>query len=411
MNLNNRYRGELTEEGIQSMRVALCDGIHTDVEKALAKEGVRIVDPTEARVMMIRSKTELKTSEVFQQHPHLMIVIRAGVGFDNINIQEAREAGVATVTTPGASSEAVARRAKLFIEKWAAREHIASRVLREGRWPKGQKDMEPIALQEKVLGIVGYGRIGQALESQLIGQFHKVLRADVQRVPRTIPLQDLLAEADVISIHVSGDAEILTPELLALVKPGALIVNTARGGVVNVEGLFQAMERGVEYAADVFPDEGKNMFTKNPRLLDCLSHPKLVAATPHTAASDKETQRQLGLEGADLVLQFMNTGTLNPQDLPGHSLGKLVIPEPSNQVIRTVLTHTASDAASLNAMLQQASIDPAALHSATRDSLTVTAFDQEPDAQRAYRVLHTIQSQVRVLRHRLFVHDGVLKYF
>ncbi|MDD5751812.1 MAG: NAD(P)-dependent oxidoreductase [Candidatus Peribacteraceae bacterium] len=337
-----RYRGDLTPTGdIAPFRVAAPEGLHPDAKRKLTDAGLEFLDePARAQALIIRSKTNLLLPQAFTQFPDLMYVARAGVGVDNISMPHASEAGVATVNTPGASTHAVAQRVTAFILAWAARIREGTEALRDGRWPKGELNVEPLDTTEKTLGIVGLGRIGRATQRLAGPFFGKVIYYDRDTIGDTspTPLKQLMEEADVVSVNISGKDQVLTREMLAHLKPGSLVVNTARGTVIDLDTLLERMHEGVSAALDVFPNEGKpDMFRtgtpENPEetvTAKIARHPRFLG-TPHTAASDEVTQKKLGLEAAERIIEFAHKGTVNAGNSAGHTLPAITLEKPPSE--------------------------------------------------------------------------------
>ncbi len=336
------YQGDIGADGnLYPFKVAVRDGVNAEAVQLLQQTPhIDIVEQDDrlAQGLLIRSKTKFQTPEEFRQFPLMMYVARVGVGVDNIDMQRASEEGVATVNTPGASTGAVAQRVVALIHAWASRIVQGTQALRNHEWPKGRKDLEPIDLSEKTLGIIGYGRIGQEVHRRIDGLMGKVLYTDVRDdVDGRVDLDDLLQQSDIVSVHVAGNGEILTEEKLGMVKPGTLIVNTARGGVIDHAALLRRMDEGVHAALDVFPQENAKMFD-DPAVDGVVGHPNFIG-TPHTAASDPVTQAKLAKEAATRMREFAREGTINPLDIPGHTLPRVSLSEKVTPGIRGVFLH------------------------------------------------------------------------
>ncbi|MBP7113835.1 MAG: hypothetical protein KBA40_00090 [Candidatus Peribacteraceae bacterium] len=407
------YAGDIGDnEEVHPFRVAVRDGVSEEVASKIA--GTPSMELTEnpalAQATLIRSATKFTQADVFKQWPELMYVARVGVGVDNIDMNIASEAGIATINTPGASTEAVATRALTFMLAWSARVKQGTEALKEKKWPKGGKETEPQDLSEATLGVIGYGRIGQALARQSEQFFGKIVYSDAQAVEGAIPLSELLAQSDVISVHASGQNEVLTRELLRMVKPGALIVNTSRGGVINPDGLLECMnERNVSAALDVFHVEGAAMF--DDERIQLITQHERFFGTPHTAASDAVTQRKLGMEGAGYVTQFAQAGTVNAAKLPGHTLARMEPSEMSNPGVRAVITHPSvkGTVAKISGIAAQSGHNISQFCNEQGPEfggkrLAITAFDlEEKTAKDGLIVLRQISAEIDVLRSRLLL--------
>ncbi|HAI98588.1 TPA: hypothetical protein DCL30_03580 [Candidatus Peribacteria bacterium] len=411
------YRGDVTEDGLlEPFRVAAMDNVSQEVVTRLKQTpGIALTDtPEQAQGMLIRDKSKFPDLAAFERFRALMYLIRVGVGVDNISMDAASRAGVATLNTPGASTQPVAQRALAFILSWAARLKEGTQSLQEGRWDKGRDArVEPIDLSEKTLGIVGFGRIGQTLHRLAKPLFARVLYADIRDVPvadaQRVPLEELLEQSHIVSIHTADTT--LTPELLARMRDDGLLVNTARGKAVSKEGLLAKMHGGLSYGSDVFWDEkkGDDMFKDEPTRL--IVKQDRFAGTPHTAADDRVTKARLGREAAQRMTDFALHGIVNPDSIPGHTVPKIDAGVRSKPGYRFVLTH-----ASVKQQLQRATTELGErgfniqnFHNAEEDrngnphKLAMTSFDLGADTGRenARGVLDTIAQEVGAYKKRL----------
>lgn len=245
-------------------------------------------------VLVVRSATKVRQPviDAAAAAGRLRLIIRGGVGVDNIDVVYAEKMGIKVRNTPAASSQSVAELALAHMFALARYLHIANHTMRQGEWNK--KKYEGIELGGKTLGIIGYGRIGQALGklAQAIGM--RVIAADpFVTAPEIVPLADLLAQADFISLHVpaaKGEPPLINAETLAQMKDGAYLINTSRGALVDEAALLAALESGklAGAALDVYAEEP----TKNTAL---CNHP-CVSLTPHIGGSTKEAQARIGDE-------------------------------------------------------------------------------------------------------------------
>jgi D-3-phosphoglycerate dehydrogenase len=268
--------------------------------------------------LLVRSATKVTAKEL-GAWPGLKVVGRGGVGLDNVDQAAARQMGVAVVNTPAASSESVAELAMAHMYALARFLHTSNRHMPSmgaTEFERLKKDASKgIELRGRTLGIIGFGRIGQALAALALGNGMKVLAHDpfVQHVKvelhiegygtayvkvDSIPVADLLRQSDIISLHVPKpkDGPVIGALEMALLPKGALVINTARGGVVDEAALLAAMEEGHIGGAglDVFLDEPH----PDERL---LNHPR-ISVTPHIGASTNEAQGRIGIELAQKVM-------------------------------------------------------------------------------------------------------------
>jgi D-3-phosphoglycerate dehydrogenase len=333
------------------------------------------------------------------------------VGVDNIDMKLAAAQGIATVNTPGASTDAVALRTMTLIQAWAARLHQATDALREHAWPRGRKDLEPIDLSEKTLGVIGgCGRIGQRIRERAKDVFGNVLWTDIRRNEgdrSQVDLPTLLRQSDVVSVAVSGKAQVLGAEQLNMLKDGALLVNTSRGTNVDTQALLEEMNaRELHAAMDVYPDEGAQMFEKNPHLTHLVDHPRFLG-TAHSAVSDAVTQRKLGEEAAKRIIEFAREGTVNPAGLPDHTLPSISIENGHTPGVRALLFHQSVPGVldKITHAVGSQGINIHALRNGEgKDRLAATLLHMEGiDPEEALRIMHAIEREVTVLRSRLML--------
>lgn len=351
-----QYRGDLAPDGsIVPFAVEPRDVTSSAaVEKIAGAAGVEIThDAQRARGVLIRSDKKsqfLDDPDFDERHPRVEIIARAGVGHENIHKGRASRRGISTVSTPGPSSEPVAQHALMLLLALARKMPHNMRHLKEHRWAKKLPEVKPLNTRTMTLGIIGRGRIGQALQTMAEPHFREILFADKRDLPGKVNLEELMSRSDAVSIHVDGKKPVITRELLALAKPGLILINTSRGGVVDTEALIEAMEqKGILVGSDVFRKEEPEMFDKDPVLAKLVDHPNFLGSC-HTAASDDVTEEALGLEASQRVIEFAQQATVNPENIPGHTLPRLKPDEESGEfgngngehhtpVIRMALAH------------------------------------------------------------------------
>ena len=251
------------------------------------------------------------TGDVLRAVPSLRAVVRAGTGLDNVDIAVARERGVAVSNTPAANAVSVAE--LVFGLVLALERHLvaAATDLRNGHWEKTKYAGRELC--GRTLGLLGFGRIGRevALRARAFGMEAIACDPVLSQWPagyewvRPVTRDELVAEADVLSIHVP-----LTPETrcaigareLALMRRDAVVVNCARGGVLDEAALHAALSAGALRGAalDVFEHEP-------PGEHPLLALPNVIA-TPHLGASTAEAQRRAGLEAAEIMIAALAAG-------------------------------------------------------------------------------------------------------
>jgi glyoxylate reductase len=241
--------------------------------------------------------------------PQLVIVANYAVGFDNIDVAACTRRGVLASNTPDVLTDTTADLAWSLIMSAARRIAEGDRFLRSHEpWIWGPEFMLGVDVHHKTLGIVGFGRIGQALARRARGFDMKVIYHDVYRPPPEVEqglgaeyreLDDLLAEADFVSLHTNLSPEtyhLINAERLKRMKPTAVVVNSSRGPVIDEAALAEALRTGEIFAA------GLDVFEKEPDV-----HPELlkldnVVVIPHLGSATVETRIAMGLLAADNLI-------------------------------------------------------------------------------------------------------------
>ena len=298
------------------MKVLANDGLEISAINEIKKNGISIetnhLDKEELieniknyDVLVVRSNTKV-TSDVLEAGAkgNLKLVIRAGVGIDNIDLDYAKKVGIKVSNTPDASSDSVAELAlghMFSVTRYIA---VANYTMRNGQWNKKQYKGSEIA--GKILGIIGMGRIGKALAGKAEALGMKIIYADVlgkqdNLAYEFMDLDNLLKVSDYVSLHVPYDKDkgaLISSREISMMKEGAVIINCARGKVVDEEALLEGLNSGKLAGAgiDVFEQEP----SKNTEL---INHER-VSVTPHIGASTKEAQERIGKEVAAIVINF-----------------------------------------------------------------------------------------------------------
>lgn len=299
------------------MRILASDGIEKNAKARLEEMGHEVVEQfyevdelneqvKNFDVLVVRSATKVRipTIDAAVAGGRLKMVIRGGVGIDNIDHEYAKQHGIQVKNTPAASSDAVAELALGHMFSCARFIGIANHTIREDRWEK--KSYKGIELMGKTVGIIGYGRIGQALGRRCMALGMKVLAYDIYHVEgienenmRYAEMDEVLANADFISVHTPSidGKKLICAENIAKMKDGVIIINTSRGNNLNEADLLEALNSGKVAAAglDVLNDE-KN-FTASKAL---YSHDH-VSITPHIGAQTKEAQKRIGAEIVEII--------------------------------------------------------------------------------------------------------------
>ncbi len=305
---------------MKNMKVLVAAPLHEKALEVLKKAGFEIIYeeyPDEERLVelirdvdaiIVRSKPKV-TRRVIENAPKLKVIGRAGVGLDNIDLEAAKERGIKIVNSPAASSRSVAELAVGLMLTVARKIAFADRKMREGIWAK--KQCMGIELEGKTIGIIGFGRIGYQVAKIAKALGMNVLLYDPypneERAKEVggkfVSLEELLKESDVVTLHVpltESTYHLINEERLKLMKPTAILINAARGAVVDTEALVKALKEGWIAGA------GLDVYEEEPLPED---HPltKLdnVVLTPHIGASTVEAQMRAGVQVAEQIVEIL----------------------------------------------------------------------------------------------------------
>jgi D-3-phosphoglycerate dehydrogenase len=304
------------------MKVLICDPTAPDAQQALRDAGIKVDnrpdisadelvrDAAQYDGMVVRSRTKI-TQEVIDAASNLKIVVRGGVGLDNIDVKYAESKGVAVRNTPKASSDSVAELTIGYLLALARRIPQASASMTAGEWKK--KALKGTEIGGKTLGLIGLGNIGQAVgrRAAALGMSVIFYRRTSTEVPyaEQVALDELLAQSDYISLHVpktSGTENILDAGAFAKMKDGVYIVNCGRGGTLDEDALYDALVRGkvAGAALDVYVDE--KVHPGNPKLYQLKDSNgfSLVIGSPHVGAGTVEGQGRVGAEVAETLIEY-----------------------------------------------------------------------------------------------------------
>ncbi|MBL1435246.1 MAG: D-glycerate dehydrogenase [Rhodobacteraceae bacterium] len=239
------------------------------------------------------------------------IIANFGVGTNHIDLETAEDIGVVVTNTPGVLNDATADLAMALILASTRRMYFHEARLRRGEW--GGFDISSglgSSLRGKTLGVIGMGRIGTALAQRAHFGFgmkviyfnrSKVLVPSISEAHAVESINALMAEADVVSLHVPGDVDnhhLIGTERLALMKPGAHLINTARGDVVDEAALISALEAGAIAGA------GLDVFEQEPRVPEALVALENVTLLPHIGSATLETRIAMGMRAVDNLVAF-----------------------------------------------------------------------------------------------------------
>ncbi len=314
--------GEGSSDGNFGPVVAM-DSIAAEGLEFLRERGLSVIDAAkfsprdrqealrEASAILVRSGTRVDR-ELLDAAPALRAIARAGVGLDKIDLEEASRRGIVVFNTPGGNAVAAAELTFALLLALVRKLVLGHVALSKGEWERQR--YVGIELAEKKLGVIGVGRIGT-----LVAQRAKAFEMDIlahdpflteERAEREgftkLPLHELLRRADIVTLHLplSEDTRgLIGAKEIALMQEGALLVNCARGGLVEESALTQALHSGhlAGAALDVYEEEPPT--TGHP-----LLSMEQVVHTPHLGASTREAKTKVGLAAARLIVEFLREG-------------------------------------------------------------------------------------------------------
>jgi D-3-phosphoglycerate dehydrogenase len=290
-------------EYIEQMRAA---GLTVDVRDDISPEELLTVLPNYDG-MVVRSRTKVRKN-LIDACPNLKVVVRGGVGLDTIDYEYAKSKGIEVMNTPLASSISVAELAIGYMFMLARSLYKATASMKTETWDK--KSFEGDEIGGKILGLIGIGNIGKEVAKRANALGMSVIAYDpyVKEVEgiKLVGLDDLLAQADYISLHLpktSESANMISTTQFAKMKNGVRIINCARGGIIDENALYDALVSGkvAGAALDVFAEEPPTDW----KLLKLEN----VIASPHIGAATKEAQARVGAEVAEKIIAFAKNMT------------------------------------------------------------------------------------------------------
>lgn len=301
---------DLEAGGIEMLKKA---GLEVDVRTGL--KGNDLIEAVQAADgMIVRSQTRV-TAQLLENPGKLKAIVRAGVGVDTIDVPAATRKGIIVMNTPGGNTTSTAEQTITLMMALSRHTAQADATMKAGKWDR--KKFMGTQLAGKTLGIIGLGRIGREVARRAAGLDMKVVgfdpflspdRASQLGIEAATGLSDLLSRCDFLTVHTPLTAEttnLIGAGELALMKKGARIINCARGGIINEEALVEALKSGHLAGAAL------DVFVQEPPPAD---HPLLklpnVVLTPHLGASTVEAQEAVGLEAAQLLIDYLTKGVI-----------------------------------------------------------------------------------------------------
>lgn len=304
------------------MRILVTDGMDEAAVGKLRELGHEVVEQfyesgelggalREFDAVVVRSKTKLRAAQIdAAKGGRLRLIIRGGVGLDNIDVAYAEENGISVRNTPCASSQSVAELALAHMLSCARFISHAGYTMRSNQWQKKaySKGME---ICGKTLGIIGYGRIGRSLGTMARALGMTVIAYGAHHEPGTdagdgvpyVSMDELLSRSDFISVHApAADGPIINGQTIEKMKDGVVIINTSRGANLDEDALLAALDSGKVRAA------GLDVYAEEPSTNTALLFHPHVSCTPHIGASTEEAQARIGQEIVEIITAFKPEG-------------------------------------------------------------------------------------------------------
>ncbi|OLS28007.1 MAG: (S)-sulfolactate dehydrogenase [Candidatus Heimdallarchaeota archaeon LC_2] len=298
-------------------KVVIADQLHPDANSILTEAGLDVIDISnnknelfanikDAHAIIVRSATKV-TKELLDFAPNLRIIGRAGVGLDNVDLEECKKRQIVVVNSPEGPTQSVAEITLGLIIALSRKLIILDKETKKGNWPKKMKGHE---IHGKTLGIIGSGAIGGTLAKYCIAMGMRVIAYDIVKIAELeklngfeyVQLDELFSNADVISIHVplvKATKHMINQSSIAKMKDGVIIVNAARGGVIDENSVFEPLKNGkiAGLALDVYESEP---VTADHKLFELEN----VIATPHIGAQTHEANRKNTSIVCDKLISF-----------------------------------------------------------------------------------------------------------
>ncbi|WDP88330.1 MAG: phosphoglycerate dehydrogenase [Desulfobacter sp.] len=310
---------KINEDGIEIFKSH--EGLEVDVQTDLSPdELIKIIPDYDA--LVIRSTTQV-TREVLAAAVKLKVVARAGSGLDNVDIDEATKRGVAVMNTPGGNNVTTAEHAIAMLMALSRNIPMGTASLKAGRWDK--KALQGREISNKVLGVIGFGNIGAIVAQLGKGLKMKVIVSDpnissehIQKAGfEPVGLDELYGRSDYITIHVpkmDSTIDLLDADAFEKMKDGVMIINCAKGGIVNENALYRAITDGTVAGAAL------DVFSTEPPGESPLLELDQVIATPHLGSSTMEAQSNVALAAARQVIAYLFEDTvINAVNVPAVS--------------------------------------------------------------------------------------------
>jgi len=302
----------------KNFKVLVCDPVHEVGLKMLTESGFTVdfkpeINSNELKkvvgeyhALIVRGRTKI-SKDILAAAENLKIIVRAGVGLDNIDLAAAEDLGITVVNTPKALTEAVAELTIGLMLSLARMIPYADRNMKEGKWSK--KELMGWELKGKTLGIVGFGRVGMRVAdiAKVFGMriIVHTRRPEIKPLDKydavALPLHEMLMKSDIVSLHVTLTPQtrhMISEEEFKAMKDGIYLINTSRGAIVDEKALLEALKSGkiAGAALDVYEVEP-------PTNMELIRMPNVIC-TPHIGAQTVEAQKTASIMAAEKIISF-----------------------------------------------------------------------------------------------------------
>ena len=299
------------------MKILICDKLEkevldkfneigeiNDISFSEEKEKELLKNIVDSDIAVIRSSTKLN-KDILQKARHLKIIARCGVGVDNIDIEAATNNNIYVTNSPNANIISVAELTIGLIISAARKIHTSNNSLKGKKWDRSR--FLGVELYGKQLGLIGFGKAAREVSKRMLAfgmdvVFYDPYVEESNNHEKKVELDELLKTSHVISIHVVKTKEtlkLINNEKLNMIQPGAIIVNTSRGGIIDEEALFKLSEENILFG-------GLDVYIEEPPKIDDKFLNSNIVTTPHIGASTKEAQLKAGFETVKNVKDILN---------------------------------------------------------------------------------------------------------
>ena len=395
------------------IRILLLEGVHDNALTTLQKAGYRNIEALssaldqdglsdkmkDARLIGIRSRTQL-TREVLEQAEKLVAVGCFCIGTNQVDLDAARELGVVVFNAPYSNTRSVAE--LVLAETIMLYRGIPEKntTVHRGGWSKSAKNSHEV--RGKTMGIVGYGSIGSQLSVLAESLGMKVIYHDIiTKLPLGNAMQvgsfdELLSQADVVTLHVPdtpNTRNMMTAKEFAKMKDGSYFINAARGGCVDIDALADVLESGkvLGAAIDVFPNEPKST---DEEFISPLRRFDNVILTPHIGGSTQEAQANIGLEVAEKLVNYSDTGnTITAVNFPEVSIP---FKEGTHRLLH-IHQNVPGVLSQINSLFATAGVNILAQSLMTQDDVGYLMMDvDDNNSDKALQMLKDVKETIRV---------------